>query len=594
MRPAAKVARVRTRRKKHPIGELFAPLRALAPALEKTEAELARIVDPFGVGRAFASVEAAWLQHPEVLVETLGKFACDLQSLQLNAWYRMLGVVQTDQVRAAPDDDRFVDPAWTELAPYDLVKQFYLLYTRWLQNSLYETPGVSQREKRRATFWARQWLNAVAPTNWLATNPVAVRKFWESGGTSLVAGLKNFLADLREGDVRMVDTSRFVLGGNVANSPGAVVFRNELLEVIHYAATTDRVHAMPIVLVAPWINKFYILDLNEKKSLIRYLVGRGFSVFVTSWKNPDAEAANATFDDYMLRGVLQAIEVAREVCSAKQVHAVGYCLGGTALAALMAWLNREHVDAADVPVAHWSLFATLVDFSRPGAIEAYIDEDSVASIVAMMSARGYLDSREMGRAFRTLRSNSLIWHYFVHGYLYGETPPAFDVLYWNTDGTRLPRAMHAWYLNELYLKNRLIEMDALTLGGHPIDLARIRQPLYAVGCEEDHIAPWKATFSIGGRIAAPIRYTLASSGHILGIVNPPVKPPKRWYWTGVPRAGESAVDWHERQEKHAGSWWDDWGAWLAKHCGEVREPPPLATAQHPQLAPAPGTYVREK
>ncbi|MCC6784871.1 MAG: alpha/beta hydrolase, partial [Planctomycetes bacterium] len=416
---------------KDPVADVLAPLRALAPAMARAEAELVRVVDPFGIGRAFANVETAWLQHPEALVESLGRFAYDLQSLQLHAWYRTLGVVRTDQVRAAPDDDRFADPAWTELAPYDLVKQFYLLCTRWLQNTLYETPGVAQREKRRATFWARQWLNAVAPTNWLATNPVAVRRFWETGGESLVAGLKNFVADLREGDVRMVDASRFTLGGNVANTPGAVVFRNELVEVIHYAATTEQVHAIPIVLVAPWINKFYILDLNEKKSLVRYLVGRGFSVFVTSWKNPGPEAADTAFDDYMLHGVLQAIEVAREICSSPHVHAVGYCLGGTVLAALMAWLNREHEDATQVPVAHWSLFTTLVDFSRPGAIESYIDEDSVETIVAMMAAQGYLDSREMGRAFRTLRSNSLIWHYFVHGYLYGETPPPFDVLFWN-------------------------------------------------------------------------------------------------------------------------------------------------------------------
>jgi polyhydroxyalkanoate synthase len=291
-------------------------------------------------------------------------------------------------------------------------------------------------------------------------------------------------------------------------------------------------------------------------------------------------------------GLAQAFEIARSVAGSRHVHAVGYCIGGTALAAYMAWANREHEFAEEVPVAHWTLLTTLLDFSRPGAIEVFIDEQTVEALEDMMAHQGYLDGREMGRAFRLLRSNNLIWHYFVHGYLYGETPPPFDVLYWNTDVTRMPQAMHSFYLREFYLANKLVKLDAITLAGHPIDLSRIRQPLYAVGCEEDHIAPWKATFSNTAMIDAASRYTLASSGHILGIINPPVTPPKRSYWTGD-AAAMHADQWRKAQTEVPGTWWEDWAAWLAPRCGDLVAPPPLGGEAYPKLCDAPGTYVLE-
>ena len=442
------------------------------------------------------------------------------------------------------------------------------------------------------TFWARQWLNAVAPTNFLLTNPVALRKFWESGGQSLAAGFKLWLDDLRTGDVQMVDRSRFRVGGNLATTPGSVVYRNELMELIQYVPMTGEVHAVPLVIVPPWINKYYILDLNEKKSLLRYLASQGYTVFVISWKNPTAAQADTTFDDYLMKGTRRAIEVASSICRAPQVHAAGYCIGGTALAALMAWFNREHREASAVPVAHWTLLGTLTDFSRPGGIEVFVDEETINTLDAIMAQQGFLDGREMGRTFRLLRSNSLIWHYFVHNYLYGETPPPFDVLYWNTDATRVPRAMHSFYLREFYLRNKLVAKDELVLAGHALDLGRIRQPLYAVGCEEDHIAPWKATFAIAGRIAAPVRYTLSSSGHILGIVNPPLKPARRSYWSG--EAGTDSPDeWLKRQRKIDGSWWESWDAWLGERCGAKVPARAPGSAQYPVLDAAPGTYVHD-
>jgi poly[(R)-3-hydroxyalkanoate] polymerase subunit PhaC len=555
-------------------------------------AQISHAVDPFGVNASLAKVAAGWLTHPAELASALAHLARDLQGMQLNAWQTATGLQPPPAVKAASDDTRFTDPAWSELPAFSLLKQYYLLYTHWLQEALYETPGVPARERRRATFWARQWLNAVAPTNYLLTNPVALRKFWESGGQSLAAGLKLWLDDLRASDVQMVDRSAFKVGQNLATTPGAVVYRNELMELIQYAPTTGEVHAYPIVMIPPWINKYYILDLNEQKSLLRYLVSQGYTVFVISWRNPTAAQAETTFDDYMLRGVRQAIEVGRAICQVPQVHAAGYCIGGTALAALMAWFNREYRDVSAVPVAHWTLFASLVDFSRPGGIEVFIDAETVDTLDQMMAQQGYLDGREMGRAFRMLRSNSLIWHYFVHNYLYGETPPPFDVLYWNTDVTRMPRAMHSYYLREFYLHNKLIQKDALTLGGHALDLGQIRQPLYSVGCEEDHIAPWRATFSIAGRIAAPVRYTLSSSGHILGIVNPPVEPAKRSYWSGE-TASDPPDKWRQHCHKIDGSWWENWVAWLGKRCGPKVSARAPGSVKHPVLGAAPGSYVHE-
>lgn len=555
-------------------------------------AQISHAVDPFGANASLANVAAGWFTHPAELATALVHLARDLQEMQLNAWQTASGLQPSPSVVAAPDDQRFADPVWSELPGFSLLKQYYLLFTHWLQEALYETPGVPARERRRAAFWARQWLNAVAPTNYLLTNPVALRKFWESGGQSLVSGVKLWLDDLRVGDVQMVDRSAFKVGQNLATTPGSVVYRNELMELIQYTPTTHKVHVLPIVMVPPWINKYYILDLNEKKSLLHYLVSQGFTVFVISWRNPTAAQADTTFDDYLMQGMRRAIEVARAICRTPQVHAVGYCLGGTALAALMAWLNREYRDASAMPVAHWTLLASLVDFSRPGGIEVFVDAATIDTLDQMMAQQGYLDGREMGRAFRMLRSNSLIWHYFVHNYLYGETPPPFDVLYWNTDLTRMPRAMHSFYLREFYLHNKLIQQDALKLAGHPIDLGQIRQPLYAVGCEEDHIAPWRATFKIAGKVAAPVRYTLSSSGHILGIINPPVKPAKRSY-----RSGEADADppdaWLKRQVRIDGSWWENWAAWLGKRCGRKVTARTPGSAQHPVLGAAPGSYVHE-
>ncbi len=567
-------------------------LREIEDAFPEVMREAGQALDPFGIGRSLSESAQGWLLHPQQLMRAWAGLSASLMGVHIEWWMDFARPASMHHSAAVAADERFADPLWSQLPPYALMRDVYLTFTHWLEQSLFQTPGVSAATRRRAAFWARQWLNAVAPTNFLALNPVALKKAFESGGETLVRGLEHFIDDARVGDVQIVDKQPFRVGGNLATTPGAVVYRNRLVEVIQYAPTQARTHAVPIVLIAPWINKFYILDLTEKKSLVRYLVDRGFDVFVTSWKNPGPNAAGVTFDDYLTEGILPAIEVARHICAADEVHAAGYCLGGTALAAALAWLNRGEPGADRVSVSSWTLLTALADFSRPGAIEVFLDERSLAYLDRLMAKQGFLDGRDMARTFRILRSNSLIWHYAVHRYLYGETPPAFDVLYWNADSTRMPRAMHRYYLREFYLRNRLVERDGITLAGRPIDLRRIRQPLYMVGCDEDHIAPWKATFTLCSLVDAPVRYALSTSGHILGIVNPPQDPPKRAHYAGEAGAEDPAV-WRLRQQKSPGSWWDDWVVWLTEHCGPLRDAPAVGSQRFPALDEAPGTYVHE-
>jgi polyhydroxyalkanoate synthase len=551
------------------------------------------LLDPLGAIAPLAHAQIAWLLHPQELSELWSKWSADLLALQLHTVSRLGGRKGPDLVEPQADDTRFADPVWTDEIQWDLLKQWYLFATRHIQDALFQTPGMAPKERRRAAFWWRKWLNAMAPTNFLASNPVAIRKAIESKGESLKRGFELFAEDMQAGTVRMTDPEDFQVGGNLATTPGAVVFRNRLIELIHYAPVAARVRPAPVVIVTPWINKFYVLDLNPNKSLVGWLLRQGFDVYITSWKNPGADMAEVKFDDYLAEGVHAAVRVARELSGAARVHAVGYCIGGTLLATYMAWLNRRHADEQEVPVSSFTLLASLVDFQSPGDIEVFIDEGAVRWLCDTMRKRGYLDGREMASSFRMLRSNSLVWHYIVHGWLYGERPKPFDVLYWNMDTTRMPYRMHEYYLREMYLKNNLVRRDALAIAGEPIDLGRIRQPLYSVACEDDHIAPWRQTFRINSWFKAEKHFVLSSSGHILGIVNPPVSPPKRSYRVARAHRRHSADDWFGGAERRVGSWWEHWGAWLAEKCGPPGPPPPLASDKYPKLADAPGTYVLE-
>ncbi len=549
-------------------------------------------LDPIGMATPLVHAQLAWLSHPQEMSDALSTMATRLWELQVHSWHRALGMASKDVVQPNPDDTRFADPIWTESATWDIVKEWYLMMTRQVQDMLYETPGLSSKDRRRAAFWWRKWLNAVAPTNFLVSNPTAMQKAMETRGESLLRGFNNFVTDFQAGDVQMARPTDFVVGRDLATTPGKVVFRNRLVEVIHYAPTCAKVFETPVVIVTPWINKFYVLDLTAKKSMVKFLVDQGFDVYITSWKNPTAEMRDVSFDDYLMEGVGQIIETARGLAGAKKVHCVGYCIGGAALTTWMAWANA-HYAKKDVPVESVTLLTTLVDYHKPGDIEVFLDEGSFKWLEKSMAEKGYLDGKEMASAFRLLRSNSLVWHYVVRGYLFGEAPPAFDVLFWNMDSTRMPATMHTWYLRNFYLDNLLIKKDALEVAGEKIDLGRIVQPIYAVSAEDDHIAPWRQTFRINNVVAGPRRYVLSSSGHILGIVNPVVNPPKREYQVGSVERHDTPDEWKDRAEHHAGSWWEDWMAWLKPKSGALVPAPSVATEKFPALADAPGTYVLE-
>ncbi len=549
-------------------------------------------LDPIGMATPLVHAQLAWLSHPQEMSDALSTMATRLWELQVHSWHRALGMASKDVVQPNPDDTRFADPIWTESATWDIVKEWYLMMTRQVQDMLYETPGLSSKDRRRAAFWWRKWLNAVAPTNFLVSNPTAMQKAMETRGESLLRGFNNFVTDFQAGDVQMARPTDFVVGRDLATTPGKVVFRNRLVEVIHYAPTCAKVFETPVVIVTPWINKFYVLDLTAKKSMVKFLVDQGFDVYITSWKNPTAEMRDVSFDDYLMEGVGQIIETARGLAGAKKVHCVGYCIGGAALTTWMAWANA-HFAKKDVPVESVTLLTTLVDYHKPGDIEVFLDEGSFKWLEKSMAEKGYLDGKEMASAFRLLRSNSLVWHYVVRGYLFGEAPPAFDVLFWNMDSTRMPATMHTWYLRNFYLDNLLIKKDALEVAGEKIDLGRIVQPIYAVSAEDDHIAPWRQTFRINNVVAGPRRYVLSSSGHILGIVNPVVNPPKREYQVGSVERHDTPDEWKDRAEHHAGSWWEDWMAWLKPKSGALVPAPSVATEKFPALADAPGTYVLE-
>jgi polyhydroxyalkanoate synthase subunit PhaC len=563
-------------------------------SFESIGAAVAQKLDPMGVTTSLLTAQMAWLMHPQELGRAINALSGDMLALQSHLMRRACGMPSEDVIEPNHDDARFADPAWTESPTFDIIKEVYLAYTHRLEDMFYATPGLSEKERRRAAFWLRKWLNSVAPTNFFWTNPVAARKFMETNGKSLSDGLANLQRDIGAKNILMVEPDAFTVGVDLATTPGKVVARNRLVEVIRYTPTTEKVRKLPIVIITPWINKFYILDLTPKKSMVKYLTDQGFTVFITSWKNPGAEMAEVGFDDYVTEGVHFVIESARAIAKVPQVHAVGYCIGGTTVATYMAWANAKFGLPEKVPVAHWTLLTTLTDFSAPGDIEVFVDEASIASLEESMHKKGYLDGSEMASSFRLLRSNSLIWHYFVQSYLYGEPLPPFDVLFWNMDSTRMPATMHSRYLREFYLENKLIKRNAITVAGLSIDLEKITQPLYAVTAQDDHIAPWQQCYRIHKYVSGPVRFVLSTSGHILGIVNPPANPPKRSYWVGEPKRTDKVDYWHAQAEKHAGTWWEDWTGWLDARCGDKVTPPPMASKAYPELGDAPGTYVLEK
>jgi polyhydroxyalkanoate synthase len=547
--------------------------------------------DEFGIAKAFMDMWANVLANPMALAEAQLNMYFDYLRLWQVSWLKLLG--QNPEPVAAPikGDARFKDAEWQSNFLFDYFKQSYLIAARHIHDAVSSVDGLSPESKKKVDFFTRQYIDALSPSNFALTNPQVLRETLATGGTNLVKGLNNLLEDLDEGDgqlrIKMADTDAFEVGRNVATAPGKVVYQNELMQLIQYQPTTQEVFRRPLVIIPPWINKFYILDLREKNSFIRWAVSQGHTVFVISWVNPDERLAHKDFADYMFQGLLAALDAIEQATGEREVNLIGYCLGGTLLGATLGYMAAK----SDDRVKSATFFVALLDFSVPGELGVFIDEQQVQNLERRMNERGYLEGSQMAATFNMLRSNDLIWSFVINNYLLGKEPIPFDLLYWNGDSTRMPAKMHSFYLRNMYLRNALKEPGGIVLDGVPIDLRKVKTPAYFISTAEDHIAPWKSTY-LGARVlGGPVRFVLGGSGHIAGIVNPPAAK-TYCYWTNDVLQ-TSAEEWQAEAQRREGSWWDDWQAWIAAQNGSER-----VAARAPgegklkAIEDAPGSYVR--
>jgi polyhydroxyalkanoate synthase len=554
-------------------------------------------LDPLGINAAALSMWQAMVQRPEAVLAAQAEFAKSWVELAANAWTPARSHAAV--IEPSPSDGRFKHPAWTENPIFDALKQGYLLATKAVMDGIDNAAGIDEETRQRVRFFAKQFCDAMSPTNFAFMNPAVIEETVRTGGQNLQRGAEHALEDLRDNEGRpaLVDKSAFEVGRNVATTPGTVIFRNELIELIQYTPSTPSVYAKPLLIVPPWINKFYILDLQPANSLIKYAVDSGMTTFVISWRNPDAALADLEMQDYLRLGPLTAARTACALAGSPDLNLVGYCIGGTLAGMLLSYLART----GERLVNGVTFFAALLDFAEAGDIRAFLSDEAVSYIEREMQEKGVLPGRQMADTFNMLRANDLIWNVAVNRYLLGKDAPAFDLLFWNSDATRLPRAMHSYYLRNMYLENKLVKPDSLKVDGVPLDLGRVHNDAYVVASLEDHIAPWRSVYRTTQLLGGDVRFRLGSSGHIAGIINPPTKTKGAW-WSEPLAAGGAAVrnpasadEWLASAEKHQGSWWPDWQSWLRERSGEERPAPaaPGSTEYRP-MEPAPGTYVLER
>jgi len=542
--------------------------------------------DELGIARAFMDLTARMLADPWKLAEMQTRMFWDHVALWQSSLLRMLGKEAPPVAEPGEGDNRFRNADWQDQFLFDYIKQSYLIAARHMHDTVSSVEGLPEETQKKVNFYTRQYIDALSPSNFALSNPEVLRETLQSGGQNLVRGLNNLLADIERGGIRMADEKAFKLGVNVATTPGKVVFQNDLMQLIQYAPGTDTVFRRPLLVIPPWINKYYILDLRERNSFVRWAVDQGHTVFVISWVNPDGRFAGKTFENYMFEGPLAALDAIGQATGENEVNIIGYCLGGTLLGATLAWMAEK----GDAHAASATFLASLLDFSIPGELGVFIDEAQVQNLERRMQERGYLEGSEMAATFNMLRANDLVWSFVVNNYLLGRDPFPFDLLYWNSDSTRMPAKMHSFYLRNMYLANRLKDRGGIALGGVPIDLRKIVIPAYFVSTLEDHIAPWESTYKGARLLSGPTRFVLGGSGHIAGIVNPP-SAKKYGYWTGS-ELPESADEWKARASRSEGSWWIDWQAWITGLNGPDRVParvPGAGTLQ--ALEDAPGSYV---
>ena len=549
--------------------------------------------DELGVAQAFSDMAGKLFSDPTKLAEMHVKLWQDNTSLWHNTMLRFWGLDAKAVVAPAKGDRRFKHDDWEQNFLFDYIKQSYLIASRNLHQMVGSVEGLDEAAAKKVDFYTRQYIDALSPSNFLATNPEVLRETLSTHGQNLVKGLNNLLDDMESGNgqqlrVKMSDPSAFAVGRNLATTPGKVVYQNELMQLIQYAPSTPEVWRRPLLIIPPWINKFYILDMRENNSFVRWAVAQGHTVFMVSWVNPDTEHARCTFDDYMKSGPLAALDAIERATGEKSVNAIGFCLGGTLLASTLGYLAAKK----DKRIASATFLATMIDFAEPGELEVFIDEQQVANLEKKMEERGYLEGGEMARTFNMLRANDLIWSFVVNNYLLGKSPFPFDLLYWNSDSTRMPAAMHSFYLRNMYLRNVLREPGGITLDGVAIDLTRVKTPAYFISTIEDHIAPWKSTYAGAKLFAGETRFVLGGSGHIAGIINPPAAN-KYCYWTRE-KLADTPQDWFDGAVQQPGSWWTDWAQWAQSRALEKIPAREAGTGKLPAIEDAPGSYVKVK
>ena len=542
------------------------------------------VLDPVSFGKALSRLGSEIARRPVPTLRAMSRLGAGLALTGVAAAGRAAGIKTPPAMPTSGKDRRFVDPAWEQNAGFFTIHQSYRLMERFVDDLL----GLAELEEPwagKARFALRMMVDAMAPTNFLPGNPAALKRAFDTGGLSLARGARNFVTDLTTngGLPRKVDRSAFTLGENLAATPGKVVFRNDLMELMQYAPVTDTVHEVPLLCSPPWINKYYIMDLAPGRSFVEWAVEHGHTVFQISYRNPDESMGDTRLDDYLLDGPRQALDVITEITGAPQVNMVGLCLGGSLTAMLLAYLAAQ----GDDRINSATFLNTLIDFSEPGGLGAFSDAESVARIETKMAKQGFLDSNEMSRTFDFMRANDLIWSYVASSWLMGDDPPAFDILAWNDDGTRMPAAMHSFYLRSCYLQNQLARGE-MELAGTRLSLDAIKEDAYVLSAKEDHIAPWTSGYKTTQLLPGKVRFTLSSSGHIAGIVNPP--SPKSRFWTN-PKNPADPKEWLAGAKEHEGSWWEDWTAWIGERAGGRRKPPKMGSAIHPPVADAPGSYV---
>ncbi|HEY1472764.1 MAG TPA: class I poly(R)-hydroxyalkanoic acid synthase [Pseudolabrys sp.] len=568
--------------------------RALAAYLKpreegKIKDELAESITD--VVKTVGQVFEYWLSDPQRAFElqtNLGRAYLDLWE---RAVKRLAGEPTEPALAPDPKDKRFADPEWTQNQFFDFLKQVYLLAVQWSER-LVRDAEVDEQTRQKAAFYVKQIGNAIAPSNFVLTNPELLRETLEAKGENLVRGMQMLAEDIKAGHgnlkIRQSNPGVFEVGRNLALTPGKVVFQNELFQLLQYEATTTEAMKVPLLIVPPWINKFYILDLTPEKSFIKWCVDSGITVFVVSWVNPDARLAEKSFEQYMREGVMTALDAVEAATGEKQVHTIGYCVGGTLLAITLAYLAAKQDDR----VLSATLFTAQVDFTYAGDLMVFVDKDRIAQLEEHMKAQGYLEASSMATAFNLLRSNDLIWPYVINNYMRGKNPMAFDILFWNSDATRMPAANHSFYLRNCYLENNL-SRNKMKIAGVTLDLKNVKIPIYNLATREDHIAPAKSVLYGSQFFGGPVKYVLAGSGHIAGVVNSPGKP-KYQYWTGAAPGGSDVDQWLTSAQEHPGSWWPDWLAWLKGQTPETGPARTIGDGKLKALEDAPGSYVKVK